>query len=132
MRQTAYTIAIFGEAERGEFHTAYLCEELAELDRFLGNPPAESRGLDYAVQALLFKRHLVFLRVMEEGYSTEDYLAGIKLLKEQCLIPNLDAICIPGVGDQRILDAIQPLCVHYHSILISNEADFYDYLTSSH
>ncbi|MBA2367823.1 MAG: hypothetical protein H0V82_02220 [Candidatus Protochlamydia sp.] len=125
------TIAIFGEAERGEFHTAYLCRELTELDQYLGNPPPHSLGLDYAVQALLFKRNLIFLRVMEEGFSMQDYILGAKLLETQKLIPNLDAICVPGVGDQKILDTLQPLCQLYHSILITNQSDFYDYLTSS-
>lgn len=126
-----YTIALFGEAERGEFNTAYFCESLAELDEFFGNPPSQSKGLYYAVQALLFKRHLIFFRVLEEGFSTQDYLTGVRLLEQQQLIPQLDAICIPGVGDPTVLNALQPICRQYHSILISNEADFYDYLTSN-
>jgi hypothetical protein len=125
-----YTIAMFGEAEKGEFHTAYFCQNLQQLDEYFGNPPPSSKGLYYAVQALLFNRHLIFFRVMEEGFSVEDYLTGIRLLKQQQLIPQLDAICIPGVGDPSVLNALQPICQHYHSILISSEADFYDYLTS--
>lgn len=125
-----YTIALFGEAEKGEFNTAYFCQDLAQLDEFFGNPPPESKGLYYAVQALLFKRNLIFFRVMEEGFSTQDYLAGLRLLEHQQLIPTLDAICIPGVGDPAVLNALQPLCQQYHSILIADEADFYDYLTS--
>ncbi len=126
-----YTIALFGEAERGQFHTAYFCQNLEQLDEYFGNPPPNSKGLYYAVQALLFKRHLVFFRVTEEGFSTQDYLTGVRLLEQQQLIPQLDAICIPGVGDPAVLNALQPICQHYHSILISNESDFYDYLTSS-
>lgn len=125
-----YTIALFGEAERGEFNTAYFCENLAELDEFFGNPPKQSKGLYYAVQALLFKRRLIFFRVMEEGFSTQDYLIGARLLEQQQVIPHLDAICIPGVGDPTVINALQPLCNQYHSIIISSEADFYDYLTS--
>lgn len=125
-----YTIALFGEAEKGEFNTAYYCQNLAELDEFLGNPPPQSKGLYYAVQALLFKRNLIFFRVMEEGFSTQDYLTGVHLLEQQKLISKLDAICIPGVGDPTVLNALLPICQQYHSILISNEADFYDYLTS--
>lgn len=126
-----YTIAMFGEAERGEFQTAYYCQTLEQLDEFFGNPPPNSKGLFYAVQALLFKRNLIFFRVLEEGFSIQDYLAGVRLLEQQHLIRQLDAICIPGVGDPQVIHALQPLCEQFHSILISNEADFYDYLTSS-
>ena len=126
-----YTIALFGEAEKGEFRTAYFCQNLEELDEYFGNPPPQSKGLYYAVQALLFKRNLIFFRVMEEGFSIQDYLSGARLLEQQRLIPHLDAICTPGVGDPAVLNALQPICQHYHSILISSEADFYDYLTST-
>lgn len=126
-----YTIALFGEAEKGEFRTAYFCQNLEELDEYFGNPPPQSKGLYYAVQALLFKRNLIFFRVMEEGFSIQDYLSGARLLEQQRLIPHLDAICAPGVGDPAVLNALQPICQHYHSILISSEADFYDYLTST-
>ena len=125
-----YTIAIFGEAEKGEYCTAYFCQNLIQLDEYFGNPPRESKGLYYAVQALLFKRDLIFFRVSEEGYSTQDYLYGIKLLDKQQLIPDVHAICAPGVGDKMIMDAILPVCERYHSILITNESDFYDYLTA--
>jgi hypothetical protein len=126
-----YTIALFGEAEKGEFRTAYFCQNLEQLDEFFGNPPPNSKGLYYAVQALLFKRNLIFFRVMEEGFSLQDYLTGVRLLEHQELIPKLDAICIPGVGDPEVINALQPVFQQYHSILISNEADFYDYLTST-
>jgi len=124
-----YTIALFGEAEKGQFRTAYLCQSLEELDHYFGNPPPLSKGLFYAVQALLFKRQLIFFRVPEEGYSTQDYLTGLQLLEQQKLISQLDAICIPGVGDQEVMNALEPIFTQYHSILITNEADFYDYLT---
>lgn len=129
MMETIYTVALFGEAERGKFRTAYYCENLEQLDEYFGNPPPQSRGLDYAVQAILFHRNLIFFRVSEEGYSTQDYLTGLKLLEEQKLISHIDAICTPGVGDQLIINAILPICSLYHGILITNESDFYDYLT---
>lgn len=128
----AYTIVLFGEAERGQYRTAYFCQNLEQLDAYFGNPPPDSLGIYYAVQALMFKRDLIFFRVPEEGYSTEDYLLGLKLLeKQQTMIPHLSAICAPGVGDREILDAVVPICVLYHSVLITSEADFYDYLTSN-
>lgn len=126
-----YTIVLFGEAEKGEFNTAYFCQNLEQLDEYFGNPPPLSKGLYYAVQALLFKRNLIFFRVMEEGFSTHDYLEGLRLLEHQQLIKQLDAICIPGVGDLTVLNALQPVVQQYHSILISDEADFYDYLTNA-
>lgn len=126
----SYTIVLFGEAERGEYKTAYYCESLDQLDEYFGNPPLQSKGLYYAVQALLFRRHLVFFRVPEEGFSQEDYLFGVKLLEEQKLIAKLDAICVPGLGDPQVLNALQPVLKLYHSILITTESDFYDYLTA--
>lgn len=127
---TVYTIALFGEAERGEYRTAYFCQNLTQLDEYFGNPPPSSQGLYYAVQALLFQRNIIFFRVPEEGYSIEHYLAGLRLLEHQEVISHLDAICTPGVGDKKIIDAILPVCNLYHSILITTELDFYDYLTS--
>ena len=125
-----YTIAIFGEAERGYYRTAYFCHNLEQLDEYFGNPPPDSRGLYYAVQSLLFKCHLIFFRVPEEGYSREDYLIGLHLLEQQRRIPQIDAICVPGVGDDEIMEALLPVCHQYHSVLITNQADFYDFLTN--
>jgi hypothetical protein len=124
-----YTIVLFGEAEKGEFRTAYFCQDLIQLDEFFGHPPPHSQGLYYAVQALLFKRNLIFFRVLEEGFSIQDYLVGVKLLKQQQQISQLDAIGLPGVGNPEVLNALQPICEQYRSILLTNGADFYDYLT---
>lgn len=123
-------MALFGEAEKGDFHTAYYCRSLADLAEHMGQPPHDSKGLYYAVQALLWQRELLFLRVQEEGYSVEDYLEGLRLLQSQKIITDLGAICLPGVGDGEIIDASVPLCDRFHSILIVTEADFYDYLTT--
>lgn len=124
------TIALFGESEKGELHTAYFCQSLADLVDYLGQPPAQSQGLHYAVQALLFESSLIFFRVREEGFSRQDYLAGLHLLEHQTTIHHLAALLLPGVGDAKIIDASLPLCLMHHSILITTEADFYDYLTS--
>ena len=124
-----YTIALFGEAEKGEYQMPYFLNTLVEMAQFLGNQPGDSRGLYFAVQALLYKRKVIFLRVEEEGYSTKDYLAGVALLKNQKLGSQVNAICMPGVGQAKILTAFQPICDTYHSILITNEADLYDYIT---
>jgi hypothetical protein len=123
-----FTLALFGEAEKGNYRTAYFCRNLPQLVDFFGNPPPHSRGLHYAVQALLYHRDLIFFRVKEEGFSYQDYLTGLNLLQRQN-ISQISAICLPGVGNSEILDAIAPICALYHSILITNEADFYDYIT---
>jgi hypothetical protein len=125
----AYTVALFGEAEKGDFQRGYYCKSLLQLEEHLGNPPPESRGLDFAVQALLYQHHIIFFRVKEEGFSQQDYFSGLKLLERQTSIPNVAAIGIPGVGDEEIIQALTPLCLLYHSILLTTEADLFDYLT---
>lgn len=123
-----YTIALFGEAEKGEYRTPALCRTVSQLLELFGNPPLHSHGIDYAIQALLYQHALIYFRVREEGFSYEDYLFGIHLLQKQTLISNINAVCLPGVGDLEIIDAMNPVCELYHSLLIINESDFYDYL----
>lgn len=126
-----YTVALFGEAEKGDFQAAHFFETLPELVDSMGQAPPESCGLHYAVQALLYQRRLLYIRVQEEGYSFQDYLQGLRLLAQQQLIKEIAAICLPGVGNTHILEASKSLCRQYHSILIFNEADLYDYLTQA-
>lgn len=125
------TIALFGEAEKGDFGTGYLCNTLSKLVDCCGNPPEESRGLDLAIQALLYQRHILFFRVQEEGYSEKDYLIGLDLLAKQKAVPHIEAIGMPGVGSSSIIDVAVPLCHLYHSILLTTEADLFDYLTNA-
>lgn len=125
-----YTIALFGEAERGEFSRAYFLWSLSQLVESLGNPPPDSNGLHCAVQALMYHYNLLYFRVKQEGFSTADYFSGLSLLESQDLISNITAICLPGVGDDKIINAMTPFCQIHHSILIAREADLYDYLTS--
>lgn len=127
----SHTIALFGEAEKGDYCTGYLCYSLAELVDNFGNPPIESQGLPLAVQGLLFHRHVLFFRVEEEGYSEQDYLLGLTLLAQQKKVPQIDAIGIPGVGSNRIIEAAAPICQLYHSILLITEADLFDYMTQA-
>lgn len=126
-----YTIALFGEAEKGKFSEGCLCQSLQELVESCGNPPPHSRGIFYAVQALLYERPVLFFRVKEEGFSQRDYLGGLHLLESQHLTHLISAFCMPGVGDSMILKAIVPICAVYHSVMITNEPDLYDYLTES-
>lgn len=125
-----YTIALFGEAQRGEFNLAYYCRSLDQLSEFLGEPPSkDSKGLNLAIQALLFERNVVYFRVHEEGFSTQDYIQGFGFLERKDLFPEISAICLPGVGNSEILQATSPVCDLYKSFLILTEHDFYDYLT---
>ena len=125
-----FTIALFGEACRGEFRTAYYCKTLDQLCEFLGEPPSrDCKGLDFAVQALLYQRGVVYFRVHEEGFSTQDYLNGLNFLVNKNLFPNITALCLPGVGNEKIIEATNPVCSLYQSFLILTEKDFYDYLT---
>lgn len=124
-----YTVALFGESEKGDCLKPCLCRTVEQLLDLFGNPPLHSQGIYYAIQALLYRRALLFFRVREEGYSYEDYLFGLHLLKNQTFVPCIDAFCLPGVGDTEIIGATAPICELYHSLLIINESDFYDYLT---
>ena len=128
MRQTVF---LFGEAERGDFCTPLACSSLPQLAETLGNPPEESQGILYAVQTLLFQRDLIYFRVKEEGFSVQDYMRGLKILEKKDGISQLTAICLPGVGDQEIIEASANVCSLYKSCLIITEKDLYDYLTHS-
>jgi len=124
------TVFLFGEAEKGEFCTPLACHSLAHLSDCLGNPPGESKGIQYAVQALMYEHDLIFFRVKEEGFSVPDYLKGLHLLQKKDLGFFLSAICMPGVGDLTIIEATDPICQMHKSLLIIDEKDLYDYLTN--
>lgn len=123
------TVALFGEAEKGEYNTAYFCQTLPELVDYFGNPPPSSVGIYYAIQVLLYHHNLLFFRVQEEGFSQQDYLSGLQLLQEQHVIPHISAICLPGVGNTEIIHAMTPFCKAHQSFIITTEPDLYDYLT---
>ncbi len=124
----SFTVALFGEAEKGEYKTPYLCQTLSQLESYLGQPPLDSHGLLFAIQALLYHRHILFFRVKEEGFSKEDYLKGVDVLKELKDSTQINAIALPGVGDSHIIDAMLPVCRLHHSILMTTESDLFDYL----
>lgn len=129
MKSMRRTVFLFGEAEKGEFCTPLFCHSLPQLAETLGNPPEESQGILYAVQAILYERELIFFRVKEEGFSIQDYQQGLKLLKNRAATFEIAAICMPGVGDVEILKATSPICHLHKSFLIVNEKDLYDFLT---
>ena len=123
-------MAVFGQAEKGQFKKPYFLCDLAQLVDIFGNPPPESQGLSYAVQALLYQRDLIYFRVEEEGFSTSDYLFGLKYLEDQEKIKSLNALCLPGIADPKIMKAIQNVYKIHKSFLITSEKDLFDYLTS--
>ncbi len=127
MRQA---VALFGEAEKGDFRTAHYCRDLSELERLLGHPPPESYGLHFAIQALLFDRVLIYFRVPEEGFCPDEYRLGLKMLRDHEVDARLAAIGLPGVGDSEIIAASRPLCERHHSLLLFTESDLYDFLTT--
>lgn len=124
-----HTIFLFGEAEKGSFCTPLLCRSLPQLVETFGNPPGESKGILYAVQALMYDRELIFFRVKEEGFGVQDYMKGLRLLLNREIPLSLSALCMPGVGDSTIIDASQAVCHLHKSFLIIEEKDLYDYLT---
>jgi hypothetical protein len=124
-------IILFGEAEKGSFTKPHLLKSPFELSDQLGNPPKESLGIFFGIQALLFERELLFFRVREEGFSYEDYFKGIQILKEKLsFTENLSAICIPGVGNKEIIRPLSSIAKEKRGFLITTEKDLYDYLTS--
>jgi hypothetical protein len=127
-----HRVALFGEAEKGSFKVPHVLKELPQLMDRLGNPPHESQGLFFAVQALLYEREIIYFRVAEEGFSKLDYFTGIKYLGNWENVKQIHAICMPGVGDREILEASTSLCKMHQTFLITTEKDLYDYLTSEH
>lgn len=122
------TIALFGESEKGAYKTPHKLNHLPQLLDLLGNPPQESLGLFFAVQAILYNRELLFFRVAEEGFSKIDYMSGMKQLTK---MPPIHALCLPGVGDPEILSLSEEICHLHKSFLITSQKDLYDFLTSN-
>ncbi len=123
-------IALFGEAEKGLLDTVYFCRSLWELFDSLGEPPRDTHGLYFAVQTLLHGTAVIYFRVREEGVSSDDYVAGFRQLRDiSSSIITLQALFLPGVGSDTLIDEGVTLCHEKHSLLIVREADFYDYMT---
>ncbi|MDN3504678.1 MAG: hypothetical protein P0S95_03785 [Rhabdochlamydiaceae bacterium] len=126
-----YTIALFGEAEKGAFQTLYYLKNLPQIHKFLGEAPTDSLGLSLAVQLIHYERELIFLRVEEEGFSLKDYYAGLKLIEEDNSIMNLAAIGMPGMGDDKIINECFQVCDQKGCLMLASEKDLYDFLTTN-
>jgi len=122
-----HIVALFGESEKGQFKKPYILHELSQMVDFLGNPPKDSEGLAFAIQAVLYQREVIYFRVREEGFYETDYMAGFKYIKT---VKKMNALCLPGVGDPIILEASKEICDLHKSHIITTQKALYDYLTS--
>lgn len=124
------TVALFGEAEKGAFKTPHTLYKLPQVVEALGNPPEDTEGLFFAVQAVLYNRTVLFFRVAEEGFSQIDYFSGLKMLQDKEKFRLISALCLPGVADPEILSISQRVCAMQNSFLITSQKDLYDFLTN--
>lgn len=124
------TLALFGASEKGQYGIPLACQSVDELSDKVGNPAKESRAIELSVQALLFEHSLYFVRVHEEGFSVDDYIFGFKEILKDKAIRQLSALALPGVGDETIIDASQSIVQTFGSLLILQENDVFDYVTS--
>jgi hypothetical protein len=123
------TIFLFGAAEKGAACQPISLSSLEELFYQLGHPPDDSEGIHYAIQTLLFEHGLIYFRVAEEGFSYGDYMLGLKWLKKTPVRPPLSAICLPGMGDEEIIQTATSICLHHQCLILISAKDLYDYLT---
>ena len=122
-------IALFGEAEKGTFHTGVLMSNLLELETTYGQPPEGTKGLLFAVQSLLYRYKLLFFRVEQEGFHSEGYLRGFKRILESDFAPKILGLGVPGTSDQTIINALEPIMYRHRPVLILTEEDLYDLLS---
>ena len=128
-KASAGKVALFGEAQKGNFQHLFEIRSLIHLAETLGHPPEGSIGLHLGIQTLLYQKELLFIRVKEEGFSMKDYVFGLKLLREQVDLKAITAIAMPGVGDHHILTEAWQFCSASGAFLMTSEKDFYDYVT---
>jgi hypothetical protein len=125
-----HLVFLFGEAEKGQMCHPVPCRDVSELMELYGNPPPDSMGIFYAIQALLYQRGLLYFRVREEGFSTADYTRGLHMLRNKEISEHPAAICMPGMGDSHIIHEASEVCFLFRSLFLTSEKDFYDYLTN--
>lgn len=123
------TLALFGEAEKGSYDTAYFCHFIEDVYRYLGNK--KTKGLSLATQGLTHGYDILYFRVQEEGYSLDDYFFGLQFLNAHTESLQLAALALPGVGDLYVIEAVRSLCQKYHCLLLVSDQDLYDLVTYS-
>lgn len=122
-------ITLFGAAERGKIEVPYFCKDLLQLFDYLGQPPDGACGLFFAIQSILYGWPIVYFRVCEEGESHQDYLYGLRFLRN-CSSLDIKALFLPGVGSKELIEESFDLCRMRQSLLIMKGDDFYDYITA--
>jgi hypothetical protein len=122
-------IALFAEAEKGNFEKGVVIYTPADLLQTYGHPPKDTKGMLLAIQALHYQHHLLFFRVKDEGFSAADYRGGLNWMEENLEENRLGAIFAPGVGSVDILDPLFEFSLRIKALLMTTERDFYDYLT---
>lgn len=122
-------IFIFGQAEKGVFCRPTYLKNVVDLLHNFGHPPELTSGISFAVQSLLLKKPCIFYRVEEEGYSLNDYLKGLDILKSDWENVKLEAIGMPGVGNPRVIENTERFCLKKRSLILVTQTDLFDYLT---
>ena len=123
-------VAVFGEAERGDFGIPLFTPSVLHLNERFGHPPHSSQGIFLAIQFLMSEQHILYVRVKEEGFSLKDYSRGAKNILNKREPFQCEAVCLPGVGDREIIDFVDPILKKWDAILVTTAPDLYDYLTS--
>ena len=126
-----FNIALMGEAEKGRYCYPYFFCSMCALMDTLGNPPDHTSGIYLAIKALYYDCFLLFFRVEEEGFSINDYFKCFNILENKKEDFKINALSLPGVGNDQIIEKGANICEKNKSILILTEKDLYDYLTSS-
>lgn len=119
---------IFGESEKGVLCRPTLCNTIVDLFQNFGHPPEGANGLFCATQTVLMKKPCVFFRVKEEGYSLDDYLKGLDILKNDWKGVTLQGIGIFGCSDKDVIEKTERLCLQRRSLILINQSDLFDIL----
>jgi hypothetical protein len=130
MENSPQTLALFGSSQKGAHNEFFFHKSLLDLWLALGEPPSETEGLYFAIQAILYGKSVLFFRVAEEGENNDDYHKGLQLLRDNSSsLPPIGALFLPKVGSHDIIEEGLSLCRTQHSLLLMKEADFYDWAT---
>lgn len=117
------SVAVFGQASKGETSNVYTINSHQELFCKIGDAPEGSKGIQYALEALDYGRRVYFIPVREEGCNSAEYYVALPRLFNL----GIDAVYIPGGGSFRLIeDLLQKL----KAVILISESDAYDYLTS--